>query len=93
MVYYQNVRGLRTKLLDLCIAIASVYEDFDIMVLVETWLNDGIANTELGLEDFNIYRLDRNPANNSHSRGGGVLIAVRKYLLSRALKITAVNVE
>jgi len=90
-VYFQNVRGLRTKLFDLRIAMASVSEDFDIIVLVETWLNDGILNSELGLENFNIYRLDRTPTNSVYSRGGGVLIAVRKNLLSRVLKITAVN--
>lgn len=47
-----------------------------IIILTETWLPPDISDAELGLNYFTIYRLDRNINNNSHSRGGGVLIAV-----------------
>ncbi len=52
-----------------------------IVAAVETWLKDDIADGEIGLpnkfsKDFAIYRKDRK------GRGGGVLIAVRKDLMS-----------
>lgn len=75
------------------VALSSVSEDFDIIVLVETWLNDSISDAELGFEDYCVYRQDRNSANSSHLRGGGVLIAVRKNLLSRMLRVTVSDVE
>lgn len=56
-IYYQNVRGLRSKTYtfyrNLC-----QWSFYDVIVLTETWLLDSVSDSE--------------------SRGGGVLIAVRK---------------
>ena len=82
------MRGLRTKLVKLRCALACLSEKFDIIILVETWLNDTISDSELGFEGFNIFRCDRNPANSSNSRGGGILIAVRSCFFSRVLNVT-----
>ena len=39
--------------------------------IVETWLDANIANHEIGIQGYQVYRLDRN------KRGGDVLIYVR----------------
>ena len=93
MIYYQNVRGLRTKLSDLRQSIALLSHDPDIIIFTETWLNDSIADAELGLSNYCIYRKDRNAAVSDALRGGGVLIAVRDCLFSRPLNISIDNIE
>lgn len=45
LVYYQNVRGLRTKLIDLRMAQSVSSVIYDVIIVVETWLNDGIADS------------------------------------------------
>lgn len=87
------MRGLRTKLCELHAEISVASEWYDVIILVETWLCDGIADSELGLEDFNVYRVDRSSDNSKYLRGGGVLIAVRKNLFSKRLKTLVVCVE
>lgn len=76
-VYYQNVGGMRSKIRSFFLT--SVSLDYDVIVLTETWLYDGIRNSEL-TEEYTIYRCDRNSASSNFTRGGGVLIAVRKTL-------------
>lgn len=79
-VYYQNVRGLRTKTelftrnLRLC--------NYDIISLTETWLLEDIVDCELFDSRYCVWRRDRNYAQTNQTRGGGVLIAVRKDLLT-----------
>lgn len=51
--------------------------DFIFVILTETWLNDSIFSNELGLTNYNVFRCDRTSATSVHSRGGGVLIAVK----------------
>ena len=55
VVFYQNVRGLRTKLDDLKSAIMVSAVRFDIIILVETWLNSSITTHELGLTGYNVF--------------------------------------
>jgi len=75
-VFYQNVRGLRTKLIYFCHSILTF--DCDLLFLSETWLNINYSDDELGLVNYNIFRADRK---SSHEvRGGGVLLAINiKY--------------
>jgi hypothetical protein len=82
LVYYQNVRGLRTK--------TSIFfrnlmmHDFEIICLSETWLLPGIYDTELFDNRYNIYRCDRNYELRGDGFGGGVLIAVNRSLTVRS---------
>lgn len=87
------MRRLRTKLYDLRCALSTVSENFDIIILVETWLNDSITDAELGFDNFNIFRVDRDSINSDYLRGGGVLIAVKNHLFSRVLKLSVASVE
>lgn len=73
-VYYQNVRGLRSKTTDFRLNILEC--DWDIIALTETWLNDSIHNAELFPNEYQVYRRDRCQNRTGMSRGGGVLIAV-----------------
>lgn len=56
-LHNQNVRGLRTKLPELKRNISLLY--YDCLILVETWLNENILDSELGLHDYTIFRMDR----------------------------------
>ena len=55
--------------------------DIDILIASETKIDDSVQDAELGLEDFEIYRKDRD------QNGGGVLIGVKKTLKSIRLDI------
>ncbi|KAJ8670946.1 hypothetical protein QAD02_002205 [Eretmocerus hayati] len=54
-----------------------------IIISTETWLHGGILDSEIGLDNYNIYRRDRhNLSVNVPGGGGGVLIAIHKSLNS-----------
>ena len=76
---------MRTKTQDLSIALASC--DYDVIALTETWLCDSIANSEL-TSDYTIYRCDRNSSSSQLRRRGGVLIAVKKGIVTSESKLS-----
>lgn len=75
-IYYQNVRGLRTK--------TSIFyknillNEYDVICITETWLLPAIFDLELFDSRYNVYRCDRNYAVRGDTMGGGVLIAVHR---------------
>lgn len=77
-VYYQNTRGLRTKtstfFRNICL------HDYDVILLTETWLTEGINNSELFNDRYMVWRQDRDYSATKQKLGGGVLIATRKGL-------------
>jgi hypothetical protein len=76
-IYFQNVRGLRTKTSDFLSNI--VISDYDVIVLCETWLTCSINDSELFDNRYFVYRRDRESSTfHSGKSGGGVLIAVSK---------------
>lgn len=80
-IYYQNVRGLRTKTIQFKRNLQ--LNNYDVVVLNETWLLDGIKSEELFGDVYCVWRRDRDYAEREQSRGGGVLIAVRRRLAAR----------
>lgn len=76
-LYYQNVRGLRSKLRE--VFSGSQRLDFDIFALTETNLLDTIHNNELFSADYNVFRKDIHLTHNA-SCGRGVLLAVSCHL-------------
>lgn len=90
-IYYQNVRSLNNKLT--LLKSLSPLSLYNILIFTETWLNDNIHSSELGLYDYIIYRYDRNGKTSSSSRGGGVLIAIHKSLPSKPLIVENNNLE
>lgn len=100
--FYQNTRGLRTKIAHgLKNRISCL--NYDIIALTETWLNDKINSNEIfdgGL--FVVHRSDRtsrtytrpnnsNASNNDNFMGGGALIAINKNI--PALRLTDWELE
>ena len=83
MIYYQNVRGLRTKSVDFFTSVLT--EAYPVIVLTETWLNDTFSNTILIDKRYTVYRKDRSTSTSSKSRGGGVLIAVLNTFQSEVI--------
>jgi hypothetical protein len=76
-IFYQNVRGLRTKTDEACMEVLK--GDYDIVCLTETWLHGGIASEEIFDNRYLVFRRDRcDTVFSSRSVGGGVLIAVKK---------------
>lgn len=86
-VYYQNVRGVRTKIDALyCNAIDCNY---DVIILIETGLDASINSTQLFGDNFNVFRCDRNANNSTKSSFGGVLIAVNRRFSSSIIDISS----
>ena len=79
-VYYQNVRGLRTKTDEFFVAVSDA--QYDVIVLTETWLNECFYSAQLFGNAYTVYRNDRNPQKTGKNRGGGVLIAAATRLNS-----------
>lgn len=71
-IYYQNVRGLRTKTNDFYVNSCS--EMYDVVSLTETWLNESINSMEIFSDLYMVHRKDR--VSSEKKWGGGVLIAV-----------------
>lgn len=88
---YQNVRGLRTKTSDIYSSIAS--ENFDIILLTETWLCSDIDSSDLFDNRYIIFRKDRNSATSSFKRGGGVVIAVKNCFEAFLIDVPDLELE
>ena len=80
-LYYQNVRGVRTKLDSLLLAVMDC--NYDIVMLTETGLDDCIDSLQIFGHAFNVFRCDRNCRNSNKSSFGGVLIAVHRRFASK----------
>ncbi|XP_055527863.1 uncharacterized protein LOC129720409 [Wyeomyia smithii] len=91
-VYYQNTRGLRTKLDDVYLAVTE--NDYDVYVLTETWLDNRFNSQQLFGDSFTVFRTDRNSNNSVFMRGGGVLIAVSSsYVCHQITECVPANLE
>lgn len=90
-IYYQNVRGLRSKTKEFFLASAAC--NFDLIVLTETWLAPGIFDNELFEDNFMVFRNDRSARNSVHALGGGVLIAARSDSFQRCERVLVSGIE
>ena len=70
-----NFRSLFGKRAEVSNLITS--HDADVIIGSETWLKPDIKNSELLIDDFDIYRCDR-----TETSGGGCMVAVKKCLTS-----------
>ena len=85
-VYYQNVRGLNTKISDFYTNVH--LENYDIILLTETWLTASTTSSMLFPAHYNVFRCDR-----QGKRGGGVLIAVNSKLNAKPILYFDQNIE
>lgn len=88
-ILYQNVRGLKSKTDDFYRNVCC--SQFDVIILTETWLNNGIYDKELFDPRYKVYRRDRDLITSGKSDGGGVLIAVSLVTLSHPRVIRFVS--
>ncbi|CAH2109043.1 unnamed protein product [Euphydryas editha] len=79
-IYYQNVRGLRTKTEDVLKNI--LINNYNVIVFTETWLNSNVTNLEFIDKRYTVYRRDRLCSETTKKDGGGVLVAVSKHISS-----------
>lgn len=55
--------------------------------MTETWLQDGVSNSELFNENYAVFRKDRNLDIMNVNRGGGVLLGVRRDISANRLNL------
>ena len=76
---YTNLRSIRNKVTEFASTVSIV--DPDIFCVVETWLTSDYNNGKVKLENYYIFRKDRD------SRGGCILIGVEKLFLRNPIFI------
>lgn len=64
-----------------------------ILVLTETNLSTDVSSAEMGLQNFNLFRMDRSPLTSLKQSGGGVLVAVHNDFPSHEITSSVTNVE
>lgn len=87
--YHQNVRGIRTKTDELLRSTQSC--NYDVILLTETWLNDGFFDSEIFDGQYTVFRRDRNYAELNCQRGGGVLIATISPISASIIQTPVAN--
>lgn len=85
-MYYQNVRGLRTKSKDFFLNTNA--SNYEIFALTETWLTSAHYSEEYFSSDYIVYRPDRPNTVNNERRGGGTLVAVSANITSEQLPLS-----
>lgn len=85
-IYYENMNGLnkQNKMSDLLIS-ASI-ADYDVIAITETWLDSTIRDCEFLRDNYTVYRKDREKSVINATKGGGVLIAIKKEIVSELVE-------
>ena len=74
-----NFQSMKNKLAEFRLMVSE--EKPDIIIGTETWLNPNVKSTELNLDEFDIYRKDRE----DNKGWGGVILAIKKDISSEQL--------
>nr|CAH7746869.1 unnamed protein product [Callosobruchus chinensis] len=83
MCYFQNVRGLNTKISELYASVSP--SEYDFVGMAEKWLSEHVLDSELFPESYVVFRSDRDLVRVNKSSGGGVLLACRnQYKVERS---------
>lgn len=75
-IYFQNMSGMWSKLPQVRAAVTT--SNYDVIVLIETWLKPDIKSEEIFDDDWVVFRCDRAETEIEATEGGGVLIAIKK---------------
>ena len=73
-IFYQNVRGLNTKLETFRHNV--LLHSYDIISITETWLSDSVFNAEVSDDRYQVSRRDRDFLCGKKKRGGGTMSMV-----------------
>lgn len=60
--------------------LSTLSHDFDIIMLTETWFNDGVFDGEFINNRFIVYRRDREQITQKMNNGAGIMIAVKSTI-------------
>lgn len=86
--FYQNARGLRSKVHNFFTSICASGCAYQLIAITETWLRDGFYDAELFPSDFVLYRCDRRAQLAGRTMGGGVLLAVHSSKKSCSIDVS-----
>lgn len=75
-LYYQNTRGLRTKVNTFFRSVC--LNEYDVVCITESWLLESISDNELFDSRYSVWRRDRDYSRTGQMYGGGVLLAVKR---------------
>jgi hypothetical protein len=75
-IFYQNVNRIRSKTNEIYLNILN--NNYDIVCLTETNLNDSVYDCEILDNRYNIFRRDRHTTSITKKDGGGVLLGIKK---------------
>lgn len=89
MCYYQNVRGLRSKMQQLFSSVSDC--EFDLICLVETALSDDISSSELFPHAYKVFRCDRQYNVTNQKWGGGALLAVKEHIVTDSINVSGIT--
>lgn len=90
-LYYQNVQGLNS-LTNVILNSSSACE-YDIVALTETWVQDGVYNSELFPARYTVFRKDRDLKRTQLKKGGGSLLAINNRIASTKLDLDNIGFE
>lgn len=83
LIYYQNAGGMNCDVDKFLLATSD--DCYDVIVLTETWLDSRTFSSQVFGTEYEVFRCDRGPRNSRKLTGGGVLVAVKKKLKSKAI--------
>jgi hypothetical protein len=83
-LYYQNVRGLRTKLASFKDSVLLSHDD--VIAISESWLTPDISSRLFCPDSYITFRSDRDAERTGFGRGGGVFISCKSTLNCRRLE-------
>lgn len=90
-IYYQNVRGIRSKSNELYLNLLN-NNNYKIVALTETNLQPHISSSEFFPSHYNVFRKDRNLEACGKLGGGGVLLALSNELSSQRVDALEIDV-
>ncbi|XP_057327694.1 uncharacterized protein LOC130669047 [Microplitis mediator] len=91
LVYYQNTRGLRTRLKNFPVSSACCH--YDVLCIMESWLHSSISDGEIVDNTYRIFRKYRDSDTSNFVRGGGVFIAVKHNITAEPIAIINAGLE
>ncbi|XP_045449086.1 uncharacterized protein LOC123657607 [Melitaea cinxia] len=92
LIFYQNCGGLKTKITQLKLNLLTC--EYDVIILVETWLSSAVFDSEIKADSYLMFRRDRNLNLTDKKGGGGLLILVKKNInVLRRFDLEANNIE
>ena len=79
-IAHLHVRSLKSRDHFVLVKESILANKFDVFTISESWLDDSVSDLEIGVPDYNLYRLDR-----VTKKGGGVCVYVSRNYKTQVL--------